>query len=380
MTGILSCCYAKAIAELQTQPINDTTSWRYRAAIHKYVRGKDPYVLPSDALPLPAEQKRFWDQCQHGSWFFLPWHRMYLSCFEQIIMATVRRLGGPDDWALPYWNYSDVNNADAKKLAPAFRATKLPDGSVNSLRVAQRAPAANTGGEVVDDRDVDIKMCLKEPVFSSQPAAGAPSFGGPRTKFHHSGGTAGALETVPHGSVHDAVGNGGWMSEFYTAALDPIFWLHHCNIDRLWEVWLRRDPHHTNPAELPWLTAVPFELHDATGAIVSMIPSQVTDTTASPLLYDYEDVSDPLGGPPTPPTDAAKIAVMEEVSMPEMVGATEQPLTLRGEPVTAAVPVNEPTGPASFARESGEAPRRAGDGSNPEAGVADGRDGDNGVD
>ena len=34
------------------------------------------------------------------------------------------------------------------------------------------------------------------------------------------------------------MGVGGWMSAFATAAQDPIFWLHHANIDRLWEAWL----------------------------------------------------------------------------------------------------------------------------------------------
>src|SRR5437762_3832111 len=78
--------YAKAIADMQTRLLKDPTSWRYQAAIHEYKRDKDPNAVPGDVLPSAAEQKRFWQQCQHGSWFFLPWHRMYLSCFEQIIM------------------------------------------------------------------------------------------------------------------------------------------------------------------------------------------------------------------------------------------------------------------------------------------------------
>jgi hypothetical protein len=32
----------------------------------------------------------------------------------------------------------------------------------------------------------------------------------------------------------------GWMLDPSLAALDPIFWLHHANVDRLWEVWLQR--------------------------------------------------------------------------------------------------------------------------------------------
>jgi tyrosinase len=139
------------------------------------------------------------------------------------------------------------------------------------------------------------------------------------------------------------------MSGFNTAALDPIFWLHHCNLDRLWEVWRKRNPQNVNPLDSAWLTDLPFELHDETGAVVSTTPSQVTDTTAAPLLYEYQDVSDPLGGMPGPLGGPVIPAGLEEIEMSEMVGATEQPVTLHGEAVTTALAVNEPTGPAAIA-------------------------------
>ena len=69
------------------------------------------------------------------------------------------------------------------------------------------------------------------------------------------------------------------MSDPDTAALDPIFWLHHSNIDRLWEVWTHRDPTFTDPTDAAWLTDVPFVLHDSTGAVVNFTPSQMLDTT-----------------------------------------------------------------------------------------------------
>jgi tyrosinase len=48
------------------------------------------------------------------------------------------------------------------------------------------------------------------------------------TNFWHS------LEAI-HDSVHVWVG--GSMSAIPTAPADPIFWMHHANIDRLWSVW-----------------------------------------------------------------------------------------------------------------------------------------------
>ena len=46
----------------------------------------------------------------------------------------------------------------------------------------------------------------------------------------------GELESTPHNWVH--VDLAGLMESPATAGQDPIFWLHHANIDRLWEVWL----------------------------------------------------------------------------------------------------------------------------------------------
>src|SRR5687768_8731296 len=79
--------YEKAVAAMQARPIADPTSWRYQAAIHDYDRARDPLKRTTDRLPSAAEQRKYWSQCQHGSWFFLPWHRMYLHQFEQIVRA-----------------------------------------------------------------------------------------------------------------------------------------------------------------------------------------------------------------------------------------------------------------------------------------------------
>jgi tyrosinase len=153
------------------------------------------------------------------------------------------------------------------------------------------------------------------------------------------------------------------MGSFNTAALDPIFWLHHANIDRLWSVWRARDSSNIDPKKGEWLTSVPFELHDARGNVVRFTSSQVVDTTAAPLQYKYDTISDPLS-PPTEagraqPQPAAAAAGRESGrrAMPEMVGATEEPTVLTGQAVTTRMSVTEPTGPARAAAESGAIPR-----------------------
>jgi tyrosinase len=70
--------YARAIAVMQARPMTDPTSWRYQAARHEFDVVKTPMQVPGETLPSPSEQNTFWNQCQHGTWFFLPWHRGYL--------------------------------------------------------------------------------------------------------------------------------------------------------------------------------------------------------------------------------------------------------------------------------------------------------------
>jgi tyrosinase len=106
------------------------------------------------------------------------------------------------------------------------------------------------------------------------------------------------------------------MSRFNTAALDPIFWVHHANIDRLWEVWLRRDPTHKNPTEALWRSGIAFDFRNAAGAEVQMTCGEVVDPTAAPLDYTYDDLADPLVAAPLaePP---ATISTTEDDVVPE---------------------------------------------------------------
>jgi tyrosinase len=318
--------YRQAIGIMKGKPLRDPTSWRYQAAIHGYPLnlvssaarrgapgnnpgpdGPDPAAVDTD-LPLPGDLNTFWRKCQHGSWFFLSWHRMYLHFFEQIIMNIVAGLpNGPSDWALPYWNYSI---SDAAALLPApFRNPTLPDGTRNDLFVSQRTPRANQGLRFLDldasgnpdpsKPDTNLN-CLRQRPFTG-------NFGGP-TGLRHDPGNSGALENTPHNAIHSGLGgSGGFMSLFSTAPLDPMFWLHHCNIDRLWEVWVQRqkqlgnldrNPKNTGRANTGGWLDEPFDFHNATGTTVQMTSRQVLNTRVPPLSYEYEDISDPFNGVP----------------------------------------------------------------------------------
>ena len=80
------------------------------------------------------------------------------------------------------------------------------------------------------------------------------------------------------------------------AALDPIFWLHHANIDRLWKVWHNNDAGHADPEDRVWLDGPAgsvFAVPDASGNKVVFAPESMRDTTAPNLDYTYENETDP---------------------------------------------------------------------------------------
>ena len=335
----VTLAYAKAVRAMQARPATDPTSWTFQGAIHG-----------AYAAPPPGAQ---WNQCQHQGWFFLPWHRMYLYFFERIVRAAVVAEGGPADFALPYWNYDKPFPGNTIPLG--FRMPALPDGTLNPLFLAapKRRASLMSGGQL-DPSVTSPANALAQTDFTSA----TMGFGGGKVGPQHFGDFAdtGAVEQTPHNDIHVVVGGsrvgqcqGGIMIDPNCAALDPIFWLHHANIDRLWNDWLAAGGTHVNPPDGSWRNAS-FTLYDETGTEVTMTVAEVLDS-ATQLGYVYDEVPEApaMAPPPTeqPPGPAGP--------PPELVAATEQPLTLTGAPVTVPISVPEET---RASVESAAGPRR----------------------
>jgi tyrosinase len=241
----------------------------------------------------------------------------------------------------------------------------MPSGDPNPLSVSQRSkrdPAINKGEELLVT-DVAIDDAMNEPFFTGPTVGRIAGFGGPVTGWIHVGDTVGSLEGTPHGDVHMEVGGDtGWMSGFNTAALDPIFWLHHANIDRLWEVWLGQGDR-VNPTEEGWLNK---EFKVGGGALaVTHTVREVLVTTQPPLTYYYSNVSLPA---PAREAVAARLDTgarlaqeeepMPEDLVPEMVGASEGRVPLAATPTEAEVAVEAPSGAALMEKAEGAQPRK----------------------
>ncbi|MGH3901033.1 MAG: tyrosinase family protein [Pseudonocardiaceae bacterium] len=310
----ITVAYADAVSAMQARPATDPTSWTFQAAIHG-----------TYAAPPPGAR---WNECQHQSWYFLSWHRMYLYYFERIVRAAVVSAGGPADFALPYWNYDQ--SFPANTLPQPFREPTLPDGSANPLFLPpprRRSSIAN--GFQLSPLVTSSSAAMAITNFVGPPG---PGFGGGRRPPVQFGGSVGALEQTPHNAIHVQVGGtpsgqcqGGLMIDPNCAALDPIFWLHHSNVDRLWNQWLALGGGRANPSDAAWLDQ-PFTFHDETGAVVTLTGAQVVDS-ATQLNYRYDtepavqELAASMSGGPTPPPLSEP---------PEMAAATERPFELTG--------------------------------------------------
>ncbi|MCA1614359.1 MAG: tyrosinase family protein, partial [Acidobacteria bacterium] len=75
------------------------------------------------------------------------------------------------------------------------------------------------------------------------------------------------------------------MGVLATAAQDPIFFAHHSNIDRLWDIWTRI-PGNTNPADPNW-TGMGWSFYDENKNWVTISVNQVLDEEKA-LGYSYQ--------------------------------------------------------------------------------------------
>ena len=161
--------YERAIGTMRgldpsSGPPTDPVGWQFQAAIH----GRDDGNGNADT------SNPFWCNCQHGSWFFLPWHRMYLAAFERIIQFHLE----DDQWSLPYWYAIDPDDERKAVLPPAFLDRTLADNNLQTgsarrtRRQVGRSPATS-----IPARSADALQALLARRYAT-PAGRRPSAAG----------------------------------------------------------------------------------------------------------------------------------------------------------------------------------------------------------
>lgn len=210
---------------------------------------------------------------------FLPWHREYLRLYELDLQAEA----GDQSLGLPYWDWSSDAALPNPATAPVW-ANDLMGGSGNPVSTgpfAYNASDPNTwvtvnssgnpagglrrafGGAPTLPSQADVNAALGHTPYDSAPwhRSSTPSFRNVLEGWINTSGTSG---NYLHNRVH--VWIGGDMLPG-TSPNDPVFFLHHCFIDKLWADWQRQNSgaayapmsggpqgHNWNDQMSPWTT------------------------------------------------------------------------------------------------------------------------------
>lgn len=196
--------------------------------------------------------------CQHGTIHFTTWHRAYLYTFEKALQDQVPGV------MLPWWDW-----ADADSLAGGL-PTAVTEKTYKDLdtREVKPNPLLSAYSQVTG------QMTTRSPRPRGELVSikGALDFAMANTEYAR---FVGDLEN-PHGSIHVWVR--GDMGSVPTAAYDPVFWLHHCNVDRYWAMWQQDHQNVMIPAAARSFVCAPF----------NMVASSVLRT--EDLGYRYADL------------------------------------------------------------------------------------------
>jgi tyrosinase len=261
--------YRQAVQIMMGTPSTSPLSWVFQWYTH-WTRSDSTKAAQLSAIfgPGASPQKtlatQMWNTCQAhhqmlggpDEWFFCPWHRMYVYYFERIC----RKVLNDNAFTLPYWNYSSPT-ASNRAIPPAFR---VPGSSL--FRTARNA-GINAGNPIGTAAQLSPNPALS------------------RTAYVGAAGFNQTLDGGLHGQVHVRVGNNTQgMGTVPWAANDPVFWMHHCNIDRLWASWNRAG--RLNPTAAAWLNKT-FTFADENGMPVTAKISDFDSTAERGYTYDH---------------------------------------------------------------------------------------------
>ncbi|KAI9806662.1 MAG: hypothetical protein M1825_006119 [Sarcosagium campestre] len=266
-TGAAWDLYLQALQQFELKNQNDQFSFYQVAGIH----GR-PFVN-WDGSSGPYNT----GYCTHSSIIFPPWHRPYLALYEQLLYnnakaiaakypssSRARYVEAARTFRIPYWDWAKnakmPNNVNVRTISvntPTGRKTidnplysykfhvrnpnsQFPssDGDIARYQQTVRYPDANGNSRpnAVNDQLLANQANLHDRTYlllTRQPSYAPFSNTG---YTDNRGQTYDSLEAI-HNDIHGLTGNGGHMSYVPYSAFDPIFWLHHTNVDRIFALW-----------------------------------------------------------------------------------------------------------------------------------------------
>jgi tyrosinase len=278
--------YADAVRAMHQLPETDGRNWRRQAKIHA-------------------------DFCKHRQLEFLHWHRHYINFFE----AICGQLIGDPNFTLPYWNWSKKSGVIP---APFFDIDALNVESWNDPGVYSPPnwPNINTVGKRGLQKGQGL---LSDPIrggsFTSATIDEIKTMPTADLFFRR-------LEGSPHNDGHivagaTASGRRGHIGSGLSP-LDPIFWLHHCMVDRVWAEW----QHPGNDTPDPGTTYSNNFFNKDGSAVVSATSGAVLNISSLGYTYDVLQGAvtgapagaGPVGGGPAAPGGLQLDAIIPDLN------------------------------------------------------------------
>lgn len=219
----------------------------------------------------------------HGGPAFFPWHREYVLRFERALQAIDPAVN------VPYWDWTSANLNTAGTESFIWRDDFMGGPGQPGTGAVTTGPFAGWGL---------IRNAFNIFAFPGTGGTIATHMANPNyTGFRQIEG--------PHGAAHVWVG--GFVGNASIAPRDPVFWLIHSNVDRLWAEWIHQHQstagflpymplsggpvgHNLNDTMWPWNgTTVPFGLLPWTVTPEAVRPADLTDHRALDYYYDTID-------------------------------------------------------------------------------------------
>jgi len=238
--------FVNAVLALKNRPSvlhpDDSTMNRYDDYVEIHLN-----AMMAMSMTDPADDPNWYAGWAHNGPAFFPWHRQMLLQFENDLQTINSAV------TIPYWDWTD--NASSPFTAD-FMGTDgetAPPGNPQEPGKVVDGPFAFDGPnnwtlKVKDDNSIPdflqrgmgrMSNAQNLPTVSDVQNALAPlQYDSPPWKLASAGFRA-RVEIRLHNLVHRWV-NGTMM--LAASPNDPVFWLHHANIDRLWGDWQRQHP------------------------------------------------------------------------------------------------------------------------------------------